>query len=135
MLKTCLTILCFLLTVSIARAAGLDGHDPVSYFAGSGPVKGLSAISAEFRGERYHFSSADNRERFVADPEKYLPLYGGYCAYAAAKGSLAPGDPTVSRVVGGKLYLNLNRSIAARWEQDIPEFIRSADANWPKIRK
>ena len=135
MLKTCLAILCLLLTVSIARAAGLDGYDPVSYFAGADPVRGAITISAEFRGEQYHFSSAANRERFVADPEKYLPQYGGYCAWAVAQGKLAPGDPTVSRVVDGKLYLNVNRSIAARWEQDIPGLIRAADANWPKIKK
>ena len=130
-----LTILGFLLAVSAARAAGLDGYDPTSYFTGGGPAKGSSTLAAEFRGEQYHFSSAANRDSFVADPEKYLPQYGGYCAWAVAQGKLAPGDPTVSRVVEGKLYLNVNRSIAARWEQDITGFIRSADANWPKIKK
>ena len=138
MSKQWLKLLYFVMANALAlsaHAAGLDGHDPVSYFAGGGPTKGSSSITAEFRGEQYHFSSTANRERFVADPEKYLPQYGGYCAYAVAKGSLAPGDPTVSRVVDGKLYLNFNRSFADRWEQDIPGFIRSADANWPKIRK
>ena len=135
MLRARLTILGLLLAVSGSWAAGLDGHDPVSYFAGADPIKGLNTISAEFRGEQYHFSSAANRERFVAEPEKYLPQYGGYCAWAVAQGKLAPGDPAVFKVVEGKLYLNVNRSVAARWEQDIPALIRSADANWPKIKK
>ena len=135
MLKTCATILFCLLTSSIACAAGLGGYDPVSYFTGAEPEKGSSAITAEFQGEQYHFTSAANRERFAADPEKNLPQYGGYCAWAVAQGKLAPGDPTVSKVVDGKLYLNINRKIAARWEEDIPGLIRSGDANWPKIRK
>ena len=99
MARQWLKLLCFVMANALAlsaHATGLDGHDPVSYFAGGSPVKGSSAITAEFRGEQYHFSSAANRERFVADPQKYLPQYGGYCAYAVAKGSLAAGDPTVS---------------------------------------
>ena len=135
MLKTCLAVLCFLMPLSVAGAAGLDGHDPVSYFTGAEPVKGSDSIAAVFGGEQYHFSSAANRDRFVADPEKYLPQYGGYCAWAVAKGKLAPGDPTVSRVVDGNLYLNVNSSIAARWNEDIPALIRAGDTNWPKIRR
>ena len=135
MLRACLAILVLPFAISTAWAAGLAGYDPVSYFAGAAPVKGSIAISAAFRGEQYHFSSIANRDRFAAEPEKYLPQYGGYCAWAVAQGSLAPGDPAVSRVVDGKLYLNVNRSIAERWERDIPGMIRSADANWPKIKK
>ena len=135
MLKRYLAFLALLLAACVAHAAGLDGYDPVSYFTATGSAKGSSAISTEFRGEQYHFVTAANRDRFVAEPETYLPQYGGYCAWAVAQGKLAAGDPTVSKVVDGKLYLNVNRSIAARWEQDIPGFIRSADANWPKIRK
>ena len=131
----CLAMLCFVFASSVAHAAGLDGYDPVSYFTATGSARGSGAIAAEFRGEQYHFVTAANRDLFVADPEKYLPQYGGYCAWAVAQGKLAAGDPTVSRVVDGKLYLNVNRSIAARWEQDIPGFIRSADANWPRIKK
>ncbi len=60
---------------------------------------------------------------------------GGYCAWAAAKDKLAPGDPTVYKVVDNKLYLNVNQEVAARWEKDIPGLIRAADANWPKLGK
>ena len=134
MLKRLLTALCLSLAFSTAQAAGLDGYDPVSYFTGAAPVRGSEAITAPHRGETYRFISAANRDAFAADPEKYLPQYGGYCAWAVAQGKLAPGDPLVSRVVDGKLYLNVNRSIAARWQQDIPGFIRSADANWPKLK-
>ena len=119
----------------IAQAAGLNGYDPVSYFADDKPVKGSSTMTAEFRGEKYRFSSARNLDAFIANPEKYLPQYGGYCAWAVAQGQLAPGDPAVAKAVNNKLYFNVNRDIAARWEKDIPGFIQSADANWPKIKK
>ncbi|SRR5712691_1523079 len=120
---------------SLARAAGLDGLDPVSYFSGGQPIRGDAAISAAYRGETYQFASAQDRAAFVADPERYLPQYGGYCAWAVAQNKLAPGDPAVFKVVDGKLYLNVNRSIASRWEQDIPGFIRAADANWPRLKR
>jgi YHS domain-containing protein len=130
-----LLLLLLSLAVSVVHAAGLDGRDPISYFTSGQPTKGSEGITADYRGETYRFSSTENRAVFVADPEKYLPQYGGYCAYAVAKGQLAPGDPAVFKVVDGKLYLNVNRSIAERWQQDIPGFIRSADTNWPKIKK
>ena len=133
MLRAGLTILGLLLAVSGSWAAGLDGYDPVSYFAGADPVKGLSTISAEFRGEQFHFSSAANRERFVAEPEKYLPQYGGYCAWAVANGYTAKGDPLNWKIVGGKLYLNYNAEIQSRWVKDIPGFIHKGDANWPTV--
>ena len=135
MLRRLLTMLCLSLALSAAQAVGLDGYDPVSYFSGTAPVKGGAAVTAAHRGETYHFASAANRDAFTANPEKYLPQYGGYCAWAVAQGKLAPGDPQVSKVVDGKLYLNVNRDIAARWERDIPGFIRTADEKWPALKK
>ncbi len=135
MLIRLLATLCLSLAMSTVQAEGLGGYDPVSYFTGVTPAKGLAAFTSAYRGEAYHFASAANRDAFAADPEKYLPQYGGYCAWAVAQGKLAPGDPLISRVVDGKLYLNVNRDIAARWERDIPGFIRSADSNWPKLKK
>ena len=134
MLKRLLATLCLSLALSAAQAEGLGGYDPVSYFTGVTPAKGLAAFTSAYRGETYQFTSAANRDAFAADPGKYLPQYGGYCAWAVAQGKLAPGDPLISRVVDGKLYLNVNRDIAARWERDIPGFIRSADGNWPKLK-
>src|SRR5262245_1341999 len=119
----------------LAQAAGLDGCERVAYFTEGKPVRGLASITADFLGEKYQFSSPQSRDAFAANPEKYLPQYGGHCAWAVANNSLAPGDPTVFKVVNGKLYLNVNRDVAARWEKDIPGFIRAADANWPRLKK
>lgn len=110
----------------------LGGYDAVSFFGGT-PVKGAAAHQTTYHGATFQFSSADNLAKFKADPAKYAPQYGGYCAWAAAQGKTAPGDPRYYRVVNGKLYLNYDGNIQKRWEKDIPGFISKADANWPKI--
>ncbi len=119
----------------LAHGAGLNGNDPVAYFTDDKAIKGSSGITAEYGGETYHFATAASRAAFTANPEKYLPQYGSHCAWAVARGQLAPGDPDIFKVVDGKLYLNVNRDIAARWEKDIPGFIRAGDANWPKLKR
>lgn len=135
MFERWLVALFFVFASAVAQAAGLDGYDPVAYFTDGKPVKGTAALTADYKGEKYQFATAQNRDAFVAAPEKYLPQYGGYCAWAVAQNQLAPGDPKVFKVVDGKLYLNVNRDVANRWEKDIPGFIRAADANWPKLKK
>jgi YHS domain-containing protein len=102
---------------------------------GDKPLKGQPSISAQHGGITYLFATDANRTAFAAGPERYLPQYGGHCAWAAAQGKTAPADPEVYKVVDGKLYLNYNRDIAARWERDIPGFIKAADAAWPKLKK
>ena len=124
-----------LVMTPIVLAAGLEGYDPVSYFAGDKPVKGSEQFVLQHQGETYLFSSADNRERFAATPDRYLPQYGGQCAWAVAQGKLAPGNASVYKVVEGKLYLNFNQSVASRWEKDVSGNIRAADDNWPKVKK
>lgn len=120
---------------TLGHAAGLAGHDPVSYFTDAKPLRGSASVTAKHASETYRFASETNRARFVAAPERYLPQYGGHCAWAVAQGELAPADALVYRVVEGKLYLNFNRDVAARWEKDIPGFIRAADAKWPALMK
>lgn len=111
------------------------GYDTVAYFTESKPVKGDSAISAEWNGATWLFSSQENKELFVASPEKYAPAYDGHCAFAAAQGDKVKVDPTAWTIVDGVLYLNYNAKVRTRWEQDIPGFIADADANWPELAK
>jgi hypothetical protein len=81
----------------------------------------------------YRFASAEHRALFEAAPETYLPQYGGYCAYAAAKGALAPTDPEAFTVKDGKLYLNYSAGVRARWLPRAAEYIKAADENWPRL--
>lgn len=111
----------------------LHGYDPVAYFTENKPVKGSAAHSTVHNGATYYFASAGNKATFEADPTRYAPQYGGYCAYGAAHGYKVDVDPGAFSIVDGKLYLNLNRNVQSRFETDIPGFIRSADHNWPII--
>jgi YHS domain-containing protein len=113
----------------------IRGYDPVAYFTHGAPAKGSKEFRHEWRGATWHFASSANRDRFAADPQRYAPQYGGYCAYGVALGSAPPIDPAAWSIVDGKLYLNYNLPTRATWEKDIPGYIRKADANWPGVLK
>ena len=111
----------------------IEGYDPVAYFEEGKPVEGDSDYTHEWMGATWYFASAANRDLFAADPEKYAPQYGGYCAWAVANGYTASIDPEAWRIVDGRLYLNYSKQVQADWEQDVPGNIARGDANWPKI--
>ena len=108
----------------------VQGHDPVAYFTEGQPVKGSADFTTEYMGAEFRFASAANRDAFVADPAKYAPQYGGYCAWAMADGKYAKGDADFWKIVDGKLYLNFNSGIQKKWNKDIPGFIEKADTEW-----
>jgi YHS domain-containing protein len=111
----------------------LEGYDTVAYFTTKSPIKGSERFKTLYRGAEFRFASSENLARFKADPAAYAPQYGGYCAWAVSNGYTAKGDPKYWRVVGGKLYLNYNADIQAKWSKDIPGHIKSADSHWPKV--
>lgn len=113
----------------------LNGYDSTSYFAASGPVKGKKDFALEYKGTTWLFASAENLAKFEADPSKYAPQYGNYCAYALGNGYLAAGDPEVWEIVDGKLYLNYNRDVQKKWQADQAPLIDSANGHWPTILK
>ena len=111
----------------------INGYDPVAYFTEATHVEGSDAHMAEWKGAKWKFASAANRDRFAADPEAFAPQYGGYCAYAMSNGYIAPTDPDAWTVYEGKLYLNFNLSVRDRWSRDIPGHVASANKHWPGI--
>ncbi len=113
---------------------GLSGYDPVAYFTEGKPVRGNGYHITEYNGVTYAFANKENRKRFEANPEKYVPAYGGYCAYGVAVGKKFVADPTVWRIVDGTLYVNLDRDIQRTWQKDIPGYIKKAERNWSKIK-
>jgi YHS domain-containing protein len=117
-----------------ATGLALKGYDPVAYFTDGKPVQGKAEFTARHDGATYRFATAANRDRFAADPAKYAPQYGGYCAFGMAGGYKAPIEPDAWTVVDGKLYLNYNQSVRSRWSTDVPGYVRKADANWPTVR-
>lgn len=111
----------------------VGGYDTVAYHTQSDAVLGLPTFRVAWKGAEWRFASLENRDKFVAQPEKYAPQYGGYCAFAVAYGSTAHGDPKLFTIHKGKLYLNLNESVQATWRLDQDKLIKDGDANWPKV--
>lgn len=112
----------------------IKGYDAVAYFTKGAPTKGSDKYTAAHNGAIYHFSSAKNRDLFKAEPAKYAPQYGGYCAMGVALNKKLDTDPTAWHVRDGKLYLNLNAAVQKKWSTDIPGYIDTAQGNWKDIK-
>lgn len=130
----------FITAASLATAiepnsvVGVGGYDLVSYQIGKKPLQGNGNHVVQHKGVNYLFSSKSNAKKFKADKEKYLPAFGGFCAYGASVGKKFIADPTVWEVVDGQLYMNLDNSIKTIWVKDIPGNIKKANKNWPNIK-
>jgi YHS domain-containing protein len=120
--------------VNAVDGIAVKGTDVVAYFTEGRAVAGSAAFSVDHGGVEYRFASAEHRDRFLADPQAYLPQYGGFCAYAAARGYKADVSPDAFRVVDGRLYLNYDRAVLAEWAKDVPGYVAAADRNWPTVR-
>jgi len=116
--------------VNTTNGVGLKGYDPVAYFTTGRPTPGVGAYTYHWNGVTYRFASAENQERFTADPAQYLPQYGGYCAYAMSLNRIADIDPHRWAIVGGKLYLNNNFFAHGLWSLNKGGNIAAADRNW-----
>jgi hypothetical protein len=111
----------------------LKGYDVVAYFTEGKPIMGTKEFRHEWQGVKWQFSSAANRDLFAANPSKYAPQYGGYCAFGVSEGHKAKVDPSVWKIVDGKLYLNYDAGVGNEWRKDIPGRIAKANKNWPKV--
>jgi len=119
--------------VASVDGIALDGYDPVSYFRDTGPQRGRAAFSLKWMGVIWRFASAENRDDFEMNPRAYMPMFGGYCAWNAARGRLVPGAPLVWEIRGGKLYLAESPAAMDMWHRDLSKNLAAAEANWPKI--
>jgi YHS domain-containing protein len=113
----------------------IRGYDPVAYYQDSRPVKGASQFAYRWMGATWLFASAENRDRFQAEPLRYAPQYGGYCAYGVSQGHTVSIDPEAWRIVDSKLYLNYSKDVQKKWVEDVPGNIQKADRNWPGLHK
>ncbi|NKW71803.1 YHS domain protein [Rhodobacteraceae bacterium R_SAG10] len=112
---------------------GASGYDVVAYFAQSDAVAGDEQFSLQWKGAVWRFGSGENMAMFESYPRAFAPQYGGYCAFAMAKGAIARSVPAAWTVYEGKLYLNQSRIVRALWKRDIPGFLAAADKVWPDI--
>ena len=118
-----------------ADGYAINGFDPVAYFTVGRPVKGRQTLTATYKGAKYAFATAENRARFLKNPAKYEPQYGGYCAFGIAYGSKSDIDPEVWEIVDGKLYLLINPGTMSIWKKKKRSYIRTADKAWKSITK
>ena len=112
----------------------LQGYDPISYFVDH-PMMGNPSITATHDGAIYYFTTEANKAKFEAEPEQYIPQYGGFCAVAVSEGKLVPVDPETYKVTDGKLYLFYNGehgNTKPQWEADEATARANADAQWEK---
>lgn len=114
---------------------GVQGYDLVSYHTGSKPLPGNGNHTVRHNGVNYLFSTAANKKTFAANPAKYLPAYGGWCAFGVAVGKKFIGDPTVWELVDDRLYFNLDNKVKGIWLRDVPGNIEKADATWGDIKE
>ncbi len=120
----------------------IGGYDLVAYFTQHKAVRGSQKFSARVHGVDYWFSNSENKSKFQEDPEKFLPQYGGYCAFAmAAKNAKVPSDPQTFKLHNGKLYLFFNdyyqgspMNTIIMWNMDEQNMASKANMNWKTMK-
>lgn len=111
----------------------IRGYDPVAYFTDGKPVSGKDEFTTEWMGAKWKFASQDHLDKFKADPAKYAPQYGGYCAYGVAQGHAVKIEPDQFTIVSGKLYLNYDADINKKWRADEAGYIKTADGKFAGV--
>ena len=113
---------------------GVHGVDTVALSSLGAVARGNAAYTVVYDGAAYYFASQDSADKFSAQPDKYLPQYGGYCAFAVALGKKLDGDPRYADIVDGKLYLFVNDAIFQKYKENPEKTIAEAERKWPGIR-
>jgi YHS domain-containing protein len=111
----------------------VQGYDVVAYFTDGKPVKGNAQFVSSHAGGTYHFASAEHKAAFDKEPAKYAPQFGGYCAWAVSKNSLAKIEPDAFQIVGGRLLLQYDKDIRDKFNKDTAGNLAKADGNWPGL--
>ena len=116
------------------KSVAVKGYDVVTYFTNAQAVEGNTSISSTNQGATYYFSTEENKDLFDQNPDKYLPMYGGWCAYAmGAKGKKVSINPEAFSVEDDKLYLFYKRGAAntlKQWKKNTAKLKEKADNNW-----
>ena len=111
----------------------IQGYDPVAFFAEGKPVKGRPKFPARHNGALYYFASKEHRDLFKADPAKYEPAFGGYCAYGVSRNRLVEIDVDAFQIVDGRLLLQYSKSVRDDFNKDTKGNLTKANTNWPAL--
>src|SRR5258708_5765894 len=115
-------------------SVALKGNDPVSYFTPGKPAKGAAGLNFDFDDTRYLFASPKNRELFAANPDRYSPQFSGLCATGLGMGMKTQADPSVFKVIDGRLYVFSSAEALAALQKD-PSLLQKAHQAWDKDHK
>ncbi|WP_420402636.1 YHS domain-containing (seleno)protein [Nisaea sp.] len=121
-------------SLSVRDGLAINGYDPVAYFSDYAAIRGEEALSVEFDGARILFAAPENRDRFLQDPDKYLPQFGGFSTFGMARGKLYSADPEVFDIIDGRLYLSRNEKVRELWQRNPSGYIDLAENNWRDLR-
>lgn len=112
----------------------VEGYDPVAYLVQGRAMKGSERFTTAYQGATFRFSNTTHRDLFLKDPQRYLPQYGGWCAYAmGAKAEKVEVDPETFKVKNGKVYLFYNaffNNTLTTWNKNEAALMRDADKHW-----
>jgi YHS domain-containing protein len=117
------------------KRVALQGYDPVSYFTEGRPEKGSAEFSAAFEDATYWFKNAEHRALFVADPDRYAPQFGGWCAMSLARGEVVEPDPESWAIAEGKLYVFGQKIGPALFAEHRADNVERAIQNWRNVRQ
>lgn len=112
----------------------IKGYDAVAFFKVQRPVMGADSLAYTYRQAQWLFFSRENLEAFKANPEKYIPQYGGYCAYGTAQGHKSPTEAGTWTIVNDRLYFNYSEKVKSIWMKDQQALIEKADKQWGEIK-
>jgi len=114
------------------QGLGLGGNDPISYTTDS-ITEGEAASTSEYGGAKYQFATAENKQQFDSDKQKFAPQFGGYCAFAASQNRLVPSDPNVYMNLEGQLLVFASQDFLDQFKKDPAGNKKLADKNWPGL--
>jgi|SRR5271157_3410811 len=111
----------------------IQGYDPVAFFTQNRPVKGLPELESKYNGARYLFATAEDKVTFDANPAKYEPQFGGFCAYGVSRGRTVPIKIEAFQIVDGRLLMQYDLDIKNDFNKDPQGNLQKADQNWPRL--
>ncbi|GAC1670039.1 MAG: YHS domain-containing (seleno)protein [Candidatus Acidiferrum sp.] len=115
------------------KGIAIQGYDPVAFFTQNRPVKGRPEFESKYNGGRYLFASAEDKATFDANPAKYEPQFGGFCAFGASEGHAAPVKIEAFQIVDGRLLMQYDLGVKKDFNKDQQGNLQKADKNWPSI--
>jgi YHS domain-containing protein len=113
--------------------SAIQGYDPVAFFTDGKPVSGKPEFAVRRNGALYYFVSKEHRDLFKADPTKYEPAFGGYCAYGVSRNKLVEIEVDAFQIVDGRLLLQYSKGIRDDFNKDTKDNLSKADGNWPAL--